>query len=164
MKLISKIYREIDEKNLSRLSFVILILSYYVFHIVVMLIITMFNVNISKNGIGAIFRELGGFIFIPANTIFLVAFCYIMFIRAYAIQTGMLRKGIMTLIVLSVLPFLLFCLKDEFVSNPERDLFPIALRYIYFKEDLSVSLGFNWQIIDILLPLLLLLPKNKVTI
>jgi len=87
-----------------------------------------------------------------------------MFVRASTIQSRTLRNGVIILIGLSVIPFLLFCLKDAFISNSGRDLLPIMLRYIDFKEGLSDSLGFNWEFIDIILPVLLLLPKNKVTI
>lgn len=161
MKLISKIYREFDERNLSRVSFSVLIVAYYVFHSVIIFIIGMFNISNNPDGMFLLLQRLCNLLFIPVNTIFLVIFCYIMFIRASTIQLRILRNGIIILTGLSVIPFLLFCFKDAFVSNSGRDILPIMLRYIYFKEGLSDSLGFNWELIDVIIPVLLLLPKNK---
>lgn len=141
-----------------------LIASYYVFHSVLMIIIGMFNISNNADGFFLLLHRLSSLLFIPVNTIFLAIFCYIMFVRASTIQSRTLRNGVIILIGLSVIPFLLFCLKDAFISNSGRDLLPIMLRYIDFKEGLSDSLGFNWEFIDIILPVLLLLPKNKVTI
>jgi len=119
------------------------------------------NLSTNKGWVYEILKKESDWFFIPLNTIFIIFFCYFLYLRACAVSKGKIKICIFILIGISVTPFAIFSLIYSIVSNPAYDFYPVVLKYIMFNSYVSEVIGFKFIYVDVFLVSVLTLMEGE---